>query len=68
MSSFELNSGRQFEVDPITGQMFYRELIDRSYSPWTPAEPLENHRLSQPATCNVSLLFVSPICSSLIFL
>ena len=51
MASFE--SGRQFETDPISGQLFYREPIDGSYSPWTPLEPSDYH-LPLPATRNVN--------------
>src|SRR5882762_2998576 len=53
MTSFESNSGRQFETDPVSGQIFYREPIDGSYSPWTPLEPSDYHP-SQPATHNVN--------------
>ena len=61
MTSFESDSGRQFETDPITGQVFYCEPIDGSYSLWTHLEPLDYH-LSQLATHNVSIhLSVSPV-------
>ena len=61
MTSFESDSGRQFETDLITGQIFYREPIDGSYSPWTHLEPSDYH-LSQPATHSVSIrLSVSPV-------
>ena len=52
MASFDFESGRQFETDPISGQIFYREPIDGSYSPWTPLESSDYHPL-QPAAHNV---------------
>ena len=53
MTSFESVSGRQFETDPISGQIFYREPIHGSYSQWSALEPSDYH-MPPPATQNVN--------------
>ena len=66
MASFEFQSGRQFETDPISGQIFYREPIDGSYSPWTPLASSDYH-LSQPSVHNVKSPSVYLLCTDLQF-
>lgn len=60
MAAFE--SGRQFQVDNNTTQIFYREPVNGVYSQWTPLPPSDYHR-TRPETHNVRK-FVSVICSA----
>jgi len=53
MASFQYDSGRQFETDPTTGQIFFREPIDGAYSPWRALEPSSYH-MPRPASRNVN--------------
>ena len=45
MTSSGIDSGRQFEVDPINGQIFYREPagLGGFYTPWSALEPSDYH-------------------------
>ena len=47
-----VESRHQFETDPITGQIFYREPIEGFHPPSTPLE-LFDCRLPPPASQNV---------------
>lgn len=55
-SGFE--SGRQYEIDPVSGQRFYREPIESFYPPCTTLEPLDQH-LPRLAGHNVGSCFES---------
>ena len=63
MASFGFDSGRQFETDPISGQIFFREPIQEElYSPWRALEPSDYH-MPPPAPHNVGILpSISPPC------
>ena len=55
MASSGIDSGRQFEVDPVSGQLFYREPMGPGgfYTPWSALEPSDYHP-PRPASHNVS--------------
>lgn len=61
MASFGTDSGRQFEIDPISGQVFYHEPMDSFYTPWTALEPSDYHP-PRPASHNVSRLLQIYLC------
>jgi hypothetical protein len=52
-----VESHHQFETDPITGQIFYREPIEGFYPPPTALELLDC-RLPPPASYNVRFSFL----------
>ena len=56
MNSSGFDSGRQFETDPISGQLFFHEPIEGFYSPWRALEPLDYHIPNGPASHSVSTL------------
>ena len=56
MNSSAFDSGRQFETDPISGQLFFREPIEGFYSPWRALEPSDYHIPTGPASHSVSAL------------
>ena len=67
MASSGFDSGRQFEIDPVSGQIFYREPIEGFYTSWTPLEPSDYHP-PRPAGHNVSgLLQIYLLCTNLHF-
>jgi len=56
MASFEYTSGCQFDTDPISGQLFYREPINGfDYTNWRALEPSDYHA-PRPASHDVSKL------------
>ena len=66
MASFEYESGRQFETDPISGQIFFREPIEEFYSPWRALEASDYHA-PRPASHNVGIPPVYLLCADLQF-
>lgn len=56
MATPQFSSGRQFQADPSTGQILYREPIDGNYTRWTALEPSDYH-VPTPTSHNVSSLF-----------
>ena len=55
MASFEPNLPRQFETDPISGQIFFREPIDGLYLQWRALEASDYHA-PRPVSHNVSTI------------
>ena len=65
MASSGNTSGRQFDINPITGQVFYCEPVDGYYSSWTALEPSDYHP-PRPASHNVSrVLRIHLLCTDL---
>lgn len=63
MAHFEVSYDRQFHVDPVTAQTFFREHVNGIWGMWRPLEPSDFHP-PRPAAHNVgshgpSLVFVA---------
>ena len=55
MAHSELTHDRQFHVDPVTAQTFFREHTHGVWGMWRPLEPSDFHP-PRPATHNVGVL------------
>jgi len=59
MAHFEVSCDRQFHVDPVTAQTFFREHVNGIWGMWRPLEASDFHP-PRPAAHNVRVFMDPP--------